>query len=84
MQNNATEQANYNAKDIRWILDKFRSQREGYIYRLEALPPESFGKTAWHPRLNKPMRLCDMLLFEAEHDRHHLARIEELKSMGQS
>jgi hypothetical protein len=24
------------------------------------------------------MRLCDMMHFEAEHDDHHLARIEEL------
>ena len=82
-EDNPTDQADFNKKDIRWILDEFRAQREIYISRLEALSPEDFGKSIMHPRLNKPMRLCDMLLFHSSHDRHHLARIVELKELWQ-
>lgn len=78
-EDNRTDKANYNQKDIRWILDQFRQQREIYIEQLEALQPDDFSKVALHPRLNKPMRLCDLLYFHAEHDLHHLKRIEELK-----
>ena len=82
-EDNPTDKANFNEKDIQWILDEFRVQREKYIRRLETLSPEDFEKSILHPRLNKPMRLCDMLSFHAEHDRHHLTRIAELKELWQ-
>jgi uncharacterized damage-inducible protein DinB len=79
-EDNRTDKENYNQKDIDWILGAFRQQRAIYMAQLDALQPEEFGKVALHPRLNKPMRICDMLLFHVEHDRHHLTRIEELKT----
>jgi hypothetical protein len=79
-EDNETDKANYNEKEISWILDAFCEIRAGYISQLNALRPEEFGKTSLHPRLNKPMRVCDMLLFQAEHDQHHLTRIEEIKA----
>ena len=82
-EDNLTDKANFNEKDIQWILDEFCAQREIYISRLEALHPEDFEKAILHPRLNKPMRLCDMLLFHAQHDGHHLTRIAELKELWQ-
>ncbi len=82
-EDNPTDQADFNSKDIRWILDQFREQRYCYIARLDGMRPEDFGKAILHPRLNKPMRLCDMLLFHMVHDRHHLARIAELKELWQ-
>ena len=82
-EDNPTDKANFNEKNMRWILEAFRAQRKIYISRLETLPPEDFGKASLHPRLNKPMRLCDQLLFHAEHDRHHLVRITELKVLWQ-
>ncbi len=36
------------------------------------------GRSAHHPRLNRPMRILDLMVFAAEHDDHHLARISEL------
>jgi len=75
---NLTDKAHYDSQDIRWILAEFRKLREIFIRRLEALQPEDFGRVALHPRLNQPMRLCDSMFFELEHDRHHMARIEEL------
>jgi len=82
-EDNPTDKANFNEKNIQWILDEFRTQRGIYIDRLDALEPEDFEKAILHPRLNKPMRLCDMLLFHAEHDQHHLTRIAELKELWQ-
>ncbi len=79
-EDNPTDKADFNTKDIQWILREFRAQREAYMQRLDALRPEDFGKVSLHPRLQKPMRLCDTLLFQVEHDRHHLLRIEELKA----
>jgi len=79
-EDNRTDKANYNQVDIDWILEAFSQQRSKYIEQLEALGPDEFSKAALHPRLNKPMRICDMLYFHAEHDRHHLARIDELKA----
>jgi uncharacterized damage-inducible protein DinB len=82
-EDNPTDKANFNEKDIQWILDEFRAQRGTYISRLDALKPEDFEKAILHPRLNKPMRLCDMLSFHAQHDGHHLTRIAELKELWQ-
>ncbi len=80
-EDNPTDKANFNSKEIEWVLQEFRTQRETYIAQLDALDPEEFGKTSLHPRLDKPMRICDMLLFHVKHDQHHLARIEELKEL---
>jgi uncharacterized damage-inducible protein DinB len=82
-EDNPTDKANFNEKDLQRILGQFRAQRDIYINRLESLRPEEFEKSILHPRLNKPMRLCDMLLFHAEHDQHHLTRIAELKELWQ-
>ena len=56
----------------------FRRDRMALVGRLDALEPDDFARSALHPRLNQPMRLCDMMFFQAEHDDHHLATITEL------
>jgi uncharacterized damage-inducible protein DinB len=73
-----TYEANHNEADLKTILDGFRKQREAFVARLDGLSPTDFGRSAMHPRLQKPMRLCDMLFFQAEHDDHHLTTIREL------
>jgi uncharacterized damage-inducible protein DinB len=82
-EDNPTDKADFNEKDVPWILGEFRTQRETYMGRLDALNSGDFEKAILHPRLNKLMRLCDMLLFHAEHDQHHLTRIAELKELWQ-
>ena len=81
LSNQETSKANYNEMTIGTILIKFEVQRNLLINRLEKLAPEDFGRTALHPRLKKPMRICDNCFFQAEHDDHHLARIKELIDM---
>jgi len=79
-----TNRANYNEKDIKDILEKYKIIRNEFMIRLEKLKLEDFEKIAQHPRLNKSMRLCDMLHFQMEHDKHHINRIEKLKIKWQS
>jgi uncharacterized damage-inducible protein DinB len=75
---NRTNQENYNDSEIRYILKQFDEQRSAFLQKLETLDAQIFERTALHPRLQIPMRLCDMLYFYTEHDQHHLNRISEL------
>jgi len=55
------------------------------LRRVEELDASLYARSIPHPRLKVPMRLVDHLYFVAEHDDHHLARIEELiDSNGQA
>lgn len=78
MTNRKTHDANHNTQDIEAILAGFRVERLALIKQLESLVPKDFARTALHPRLRQPMRLCDSMFFAAEHDDYHLARITEL------
>lgn len=73
-----TYAADHNQGEISAILTRFRQARGDLVARLEALDEPGFARTAFHPRLERPMRVCDMMLFEAEHDDHHLALITRL------
>lgn len=78
MTNRKTFEAHHNDVPISRILDSFRTERTTTVDRLESLDGEVFSRAAIHPRLNTPMRLVDMLFFQAEHDDYHLTRIAEL------
>ena len=79
MSNKKTHDAHYNDIPAATIAQSFRERRLGIVGVLERLDAEMFERTAVHPRLNVPMRLVDMLFFQAEHDDYHLTRINELK-----
>jgi len=76
-----TDDAAYNNWRIEKILSEFEFKRTHYITRLKNHKAEFFKKVSWHPRLAKPMRVCDMLYFQAEHDDHHIRKITDLKVM---
>jgi len=78
MTNRGTEEANHNLKSLEQILHFCRTARAGLVHRLEACDPALFARSAYHPRLKVPMRLADMMYFQAEHDDHHLATISEI------
>jgi malonyl-CoA O-methyltransferase len=78
LSNRATNEANHNLAPVEFVLGEFRRGRGLLIERLEQLEPERYGQTSIHPRLNQPMRIVDFLLFTAEHDDYHLARIGQL------
>lgn len=76
--NRKSHEAGHNDKPVAAILADFRAARGRLMERLEGLSDADFARVARHPRLNVPMRLVDMCLFQAEHDDYHLARISEL------
>jgi len=78
MSNARTDAAGYNSRNLEEVLSRFRAVRGQFIGRLESLPPLQLLCSAHHPRLNQPMRILDLMVFAAEHDDHHLARISEL------
>ena len=78
MSNRKTDEANHNQVLMQLILTDFRASRTQLVTRLDNLESQTFAAVAHHPRLNVPMRLVDMLFFQAEHDDYHLARINEL------
>ncbi|MDM7914305.1 MAG: DinB family protein [Candidatus Eisenbacteria bacterium] len=78
MENRSTKQASYNDREIGEILSGFRDIRRRLVERLEALDDAAIERSSHHPRLNRPMRVIDMVEFVAEHDDHHLVRISEL------
>ena len=78
MSNKATWNANHNDSSMEEVLEGFRTIRTAIIERLDTFDEAFLARTAKHPRLNAPMRVVDLLLFKAEHDDYHLARVREL------
>jgi len=76
--NKKTDEANHNVSSLEDLLKEFRSIRKHSISRLEKLTEEQIYLTALHPRLKTPMRMMDHFLFVAEHDDHHLVKINEI------
>jgi len=72
------EQAGFNQRPLCDLLEGFRVRRQELVERLEALDEAIMARTAHHPRLNRSIRLLDLLVFTAEHDDHHVARISEI------
>ncbi len=83
MSNFKTHSANYNADNGTELVATFRETRGKFVARLEELPPADWSRVAHHPRLNRPMRLVDSVLFACEHDDYHLARIRQLARTAQ-
>jgi uncharacterized damage-inducible protein DinB len=80
LENRKTHQANHNSRPISEILAAFRSARLAIIEKLTRMTPAELSRTALHPRLQQPMTVVDLCYFVAEHDDHHLATIENLRS----
>lgn len=72
------ERAGFNQRPLRGLLYDFRIRRAQLVRRLEGLDAAVIERIATHPRLNRPLRLLDMLIFTAEHDDHHLTRVSEI------
>lgn len=72
------EPKSYDQWDIQQVLDYFRQTRSKNVSRYKALEPEQLKKTSLHPRLKIMMSPVDLAWFDAEHDDHHLVRINEI------
>jgi len=73
----------YNAMPVRDVLNLFRELREKNIAQYDYLSEEDLRKTSLHPRLKVQMNAVDLAYFHAEHDDHHIVRINEiLRALG--
>ena len=79
--NRKTHEADHNAATLSDLLSAFRDVRAAFVHRLEEMDESFIEQSAIHPRLEKPMRLLDLIFFVAEHDDHHLAQITRMKKL---
>ena len=76
--NPATWNAGHNDRTFEAVLGDFAASRAILLDRLERLDRVALAAQAMHPRLERPMRAVDVAFFTAEHDDHHVTRIEAL------
>jgi hypothetical protein len=72
----------YNEQPVSPLLEHFRKQRIQNLKAYESVTETDCLKSSLHPRLKIPMTLVDLAFFDAEHDDHHLVRINEIKGTG--
>ncbi len=78
--NRKSTEAGHNDTDIEDLVARFRSERRELIRDFEDLAEDALVWESLHPRLRIPMKVADHSHFVAEHDDHHLAWIEWIKS----
>jgi len=70
----------YHEWPINKVFKFFHETRLQNIKRYSDLKAEDLEKSSLHPRLNLMMTPVDLAWFDAEHDDHHLVRINEILS----
>jgi len=78
LNNTKSKETNFNDQSLDDLLKQFRAKQENMVAVFESFSDEDASLSAFHPRLQKPMRLIDLAYFIAEHDDHHLAIITDL------
>ncbi len=77
-QKGRVEDARFNERPLDDLLREFRAARAAHVRRLEELRAADVERRSRHPRLDREVNVLDMMVFVAEHDDHHLARVTEL------
>jgi len=72
------EPRDYHPWPIERVLDFFKSNRVNNLKKYKTLSDEQLKKSSLHPRLNVQMTPVDLAWFDAEHDDHHLVKINEI------
>src|SRR6185503_1772636 len=70
----------HQAKGVQDVLAELATRRSKLVEAVSKAPPELQGASAFHERLQVPMRLVDCAQFYAEHDDHHCLRIRAIRS----
>jgi hypothetical protein len=68
----------YNAQSILEVLAFFMNNRKKNLEKYRGLTDGDLAKSSLHPRLKVQMTPVDLAWFDAEHDDHHLVRINEI------
>ena len=72
------EPKNYNPWPIKAVIEYFETTRSENLQKYQAIHPDDLLKSSEHPRLKMPMTPVDLAWFDAEHDDHHLVKINEI------
>lgn len=70
----------YNVVPVTEIIDFFEKNRQKNLQKYKNLASDELRRSSLHPRLKIQMTPVDLACFEAEHDDHHLVRINEILS----
>jgi hypothetical protein len=68
----------YHEWRIREVMDYFRESRNRNLARYKSLTSADLDKSSLHPRLKVMMSPVDLAWFDAEHDDHHLVRVNKI------
>ncbi len=79
LSNARTIAASHNDTPTDELLARVRAERERLLAYLEELSPTDLLRRAKHPRLGSSMGAVDLMIFIAEHDDQHLARVREIE-----
>lgn len=77
------EPQDYNPWPMNRVLEQFREQRKANLDAYKAIPESGLLRSSLHPRLKVMMTPVDLAWFDAEHDDHHLVKINEIISTFQ-
>ncbi|NGM65134.1 GNAT family N-acetyltransferase [Sphingobacterium sp. SGR-19] len=80
LNNRATDEAVFNQYGIEKIITDFQQQRKHTIRLLKSFSKEDLHNSLYHPRLNQPMRIVDLMYFVGEHDEHHCNVILKIRN----
>jgi hypothetical protein len=69
----------HQVRPVAETLEELEVRRTRLVDALDQASPELQASSAFHERLQVPMRLVDCAQFYAEHDDHHLIRIRRLR-----
>jgi len=72
------EPQDYSTWPIGKVLQLFSKNRAANIKKYNAIKEEDLLKSSMHPRLKVMMTPIDLAWFDAEHDDHHLVKINEI------
>lgn len=72
------EPQDYNPWPIEKVLSLFWVSRAENLEKYKSLVTADLSKSSLHPRLKMPMTPVDLAWFDAEHDDHHLVKINEI------
>jgi hypothetical protein len=68
----------YNAWAVSDIIKFFSTNRQKNLEKYKSLTGGDLGRSSLHPRLKVQITPVDLAWFDAEHDDHHLVRINEI------
>jgi hypothetical protein len=72
------EPKDYNPWPVSKVLDYFQATRNGNLAKYRSLNDHDLLKSSIHPRLKVRITPVDLAWFDAEHDDHHLVKINEI------